>query len=217
MEASFWHTRWEAGQTGFHQDQVHALLVQYWAALGVAEGGAVLVPLCGKSKDIGWLAGQGHNVVGAELSPIAAQDFFAEAGIPAQVSPGSPFQIFTGAGISIFCGDFFELSAQQIGSLGGVYDRAALIALPADMRTAYARKLINLASGAPILLVTLDYNQSLMEGPPFAVSDHEVLELFQSDYQIECLTEVDALESEPRFAERGLTWLTERVYRLVAR
>ena len=217
MEPSFWHTRWEAGQTGFHQDQVHALLVEHWAALGVTEGGTVFVPLSGKSKDMGWLAGQGHNVIGSELSPIAAKDFFVEAGIPVKVSPVSPFKIFTGAGVSIFCGDFFELSGAQLGPLDGVYDRAALVALPPDMRALYARKLVDLAAGAPILLVTLDYDQDAMTGPPFAVSDHEVFELFESDYVIERLAELDALASEPRFAERGLTWLTERVYRLIRR
>jgi thiopurine S-methyltransferase len=215
VEASFWHTRWEAGQTGFHQDQVQALLVEHWAALGVTEGGRVFVPLCGKSKDLGWLAGQGHNVIGAELSPIASKDFFLEAGIPFEVSPPSPFQIFKSANVSIFCGDFFELSRSQIGPLDGVYDRAALIALPPDMRADYARKLTSLAAGAPILLVTLDYDQTAMAGPPFAVSDNEVFELFERDYAVECLADPDVLEAEPRFAQRGLTWLKERVYRLI--
>lgn len=217
MEASFWHSRWEAGQTGFHQDQVHALLIEHWSSLGVPEGGPVFVPLCGKSKDMGWLAGQGHQVIGAELSPVAAKDFFVEAGIPNQVSHAVPFQIFTGAGVRILCGDFFELSPRLLGPVQGIYDRAALIALPPDTRKTYARKLISLANGAPILLVTLDYDQKLMEGPPFAVCEDEVFELFQSNYQVERIANPDVLASEPRFEERGLTWLTERVYRLVAR
>ena len=217
MEASFWHDRWQAGQTGFHQNRVHPLLIEHWAALDVVEGGAVLVPLCGKSKDMGWLAGQGHSVVGVELSPIAAKDFFAEAGILVETSPAIPFQVFKGAGVSIYCGDFFQLSVDHVGQLDGVYDRAALVALPSNMRADYARKLVGLAAGAPILLITLDYDQPLMEGPPFAVSDADVHELFARDYSVELLAQADALKSEPKFAERGLTWLTERVYRLVSR
>ena len=214
MEPSFWHTRWEAGQIGFHQNEVHSLLTDHWAALGAAEGSTIFVPLCGKSKDLGWLAGQGHPVVGVELSPVAVKDFFAEAGIAAQTSPASPFQVVEGAGVKIYCGDFFEMSRAVLGPVGGVYDRAALIAMPGDQRQAYADKLTRLADGAPILLVTLDYEQDAMNGPPFAVPDDEVESLFEGRYRVQCLEEVDALAAEPHFAERGLGWLTERVYRL---
>jgi thiopurine S-methyltransferase len=216
VEPSFWHTRWEAGQIGFHQNEVQSLLSDHWTALGATEGSPIFVPLCGKSKDIGWLAGQGHGVVGVELSPLAVKDFFTEAGVTTQTSRISPFQIVSGAGVRIFCGDFFELSQTQLGPLGGVYDRAALIALPPEKRAAYAQQLITLADGAPMLLIALDYAQDAMNGPPFAVSDAEVTRLFKNHYQIECLQEVDALASEPHFAKRGLKWLTERVYRLRA-
>ena len=214
MEPAFWHARWEAGQTGFHLNEVHPLLSEHWSSLGLAEAGTVFVPLCGKTRDLGWLAGQGHNVVGVELSPIAAAEFFADAGITPQVDAESGFQIFSGAGIRIYCGDFFELTRAQLGPVNAVYDRAALIALPAADRRRYATRLARLAGDAPILLVTLDYAQRSMNGPPFAVADDEVFELFEGDYRVERLASKDVLDSEPKFAERGLTWLREQVFRL---
>mgnify|MGYP000992455332 CR=1 FL=1 len=66
MDHGFWLERWRNGQIGFHNSEVNGMLLRHHAQLGAAA--RVLVPLCGKSLDMGWLAAQGHEVVGIELS-----------------------------------------------------------------------------------------------------------------------------------------------------
>ena len=78
MEHNFWHERWQSNQLGFHQDATNQRLMTYWPQLALAAGSTVLVPLCGKSLDMAWLAAQGHKVLGIELSQIAVDAFFSE-------------------------------------------------------------------------------------------------------------------------------------------
>jgi len=76
MQADFWQKRWERDQIGFHLAEVNPYLQQYWPALGLAAQTRVLVPLCGKSLDLIWLADQGFEVLGIELAEKAVEDFF---------------------------------------------------------------------------------------------------------------------------------------------
>lgn len=229
MTPEFWHQRWQRGEIGWHSDAINRHLADYWPALGVPAHGRVLVPLAGKSLDMLWLAGRGHRVVGVELSPIAAEAFFRENGLEPEVTDLSPapFVRMARDELVLLVGDFFDLSVDVLGaahgaSIDAVYDRAALIALPPNLRPAYARHLSSLleASAAPgtappkSLLITLDYAQSRMQGPPFAVSEAEVRGLFGDRFLTEKLASIDALAESPRFAERGLDWLTEHVYGL---
>ena len=78
MDTDFWLERWQNNQTGFHQDEINSYLTRYWSGLGLTQGSRVLVPLCGKSLDMLWLAEQGHSVVGIELSRLAIEAFFHE-------------------------------------------------------------------------------------------------------------------------------------------
>lgn len=214
MQAEFWHSRWKNNQIGFHQSQVNAYLQQHWPALAVPAGGRVLVPLCGKSLDMLWLAGQGLQVLGVELSERAVEDFFSEHQLVPQVSQSGPFKVFRCEDIEIRCGDFFALTAEDVKGCTALYDRAAVIALPGEMRKRYVEHLqAILPVTAKGLLITLDYDQSQLDGPPFAVTDPEVQALFAAWHPLE-LASHDVLGESPKFQQAGASHLLERVYRL---
>ncbi|MFC0152258.1 thiopurine S-methyltransferase [Xanthomonas dyei] len=215
MDTNFWLQRWQDGQTGFHQDEVMPLLQKHWPALQLPRAACVLVPLCGKTLDMHWLAAQGHRVLGVELSPLAVTQFFDEANLQPQRHTSSAGEHFVAGPIEIICGDAFALDASVLADCTAVYDRAALVALPADLRrrylqTTYAR----LPAMCRGLLITLDYPQAEKAGPPFAVDTSEVQTLFQAQWQVQQLEQRDILEQEPRFRADGVTALYTAVYRL---
>lgn len=184
MDATFWHTKWARGETAFHIAQANPLLLAHFAALQLAKGQRVFMPLCGKSLDIHWLLANGYNVVGAELSPLAIEQLFAELGATAHVTTIGTLQCHSAPGIDIFVGDIFELNADQLGPVDAVYDRAALVALPADMRGRYAQHITNISQCAPQLLISYVYDQQLQNGPPFSVSPEEILRHYAGAYSL---------------------------------
>ncbi|WP_415889507.1 thiopurine S-methyltransferase [Neptuniibacter sp. SY11_33] len=186
MEHDFWHQKWSEGRIGFHQPEVNAYLVSYWERLCLAGGDKVFVPLCGKSKDMLWLRDRGHDVLGVELNPSACLDFFAESGLVAETGDAVKFISHRCENLNLICGDFFALSKESLADVKGVYDRAALVALPKDMRADYANKLIELLpKGVKILLVTLEFDRP--QGPPFSVSGEEVNSLFEPRFKVKRL------------------------------
>lgn len=214
MQAEFWHQRWQQQQIGFHQTQVNPYLSRYWHTLNLAAGSTVLVPLCGKSLDLLWLLAQGYRVIGVELSPLAVEAFFQENQIVSTVTKLGAFEVYQYDGLTIYCGDFFALTTDLLASVDAVFDRAALVALPADMRVTYAAKIQQLLQPAtPVLLVSFDYDQQQMPGPPFSVSLHEIRQLYPHS-AIDSLASESILEQEPHFKAKGLTALQEQLYRL---
>lgn len=216
MDADFWLQRWQQGRTGFHQDRVETLLAAHWDSLGVAPGSRVLAPLCGKSHDLDWLAAQGMQVVGIELAPLAAEQFFAERKLHATQETVSYGTWWRHGAISILCADIFQVPADIIAACDACYDRAALVALPESMRAAYAQAVYGpLPAGSPSLLITVDYPQHERAGPPFAVSDQEVHTLFDASWmQVKQLENRDILSHEPKFREQGVTRFETSVYAL---
>ena len=215
MEPSFWHERWERAEIGFHQQTINVHLQQFWNRLELRAGQRVFVPLCGKSHDLLWLAGEGHPVTGVEISPMAVAAFFTENGLTPRCWRDGAFEVWEADEIRILLGDFFALEPRRVADCAGVYDRASLIALPPAMRARYARHLQDvLSDGAPVLLVTLEYEQTAMQGPPFSVGEDEVRALYAPTHAVDLLVIRDALAEESRWRERGLTWLLEKVYRL---
>ncbi|MGY2439024.1 thiopurine S-methyltransferase [Pseudomonas sp. SDO52101_S400] len=215
MQPEFWHKKWESNQIGFHQPEVNPYLLRHWPDLTISVQARVLVPLCGKSLDLLWLAGQGHRVLGVELSERAVEDFFREQKLQPQINEEGGFKVYRAGAIELWCGDFFALSANDVADCTALYDRAALIALPAPMRERYAAHLLSiLPAGVSGLLITLDYDQQQMSGPPFAVEDAEVRRLFGGNWQVRALEEQDVLSESGKFLQAGVTRLEERVYRL---
>ena len=167
MESEFWHQRWASNQIGFHEGQVNAYLARHYADLGLAPGETVFVPLCGKSVDLRWLADQGAHVVGVELSPIAVESFFAEQGLTPRTRKEAAFTVWESGPIRLLCGDYFALTPAHLAGVHAVYDRTALIALPPERRADYIAHLDRLLPGARrTLLITLEYPQEQMQGPP---------------------------------------------------
>ena len=213
MEAKFWHERWVKGEIGFHQLDFNRHMQDFIGRLGIQPGAHILVPLCGKSLDMLWLAERGYQVTGIEISERAAKDFYIENGLEYELVRLPGVCIYRGENIDILCSDFFTVEATDLPRVDAVYDRASLIALPPQMRLDYAKHLTRMIGGGTrSLLVTLDYLQEEMQGPPFSVTGDEVRRLFGEQYQIGLLHSEDCLASEPRFRKKGLTRLDEQVY-----
>lgn len=218
MKKEFWLERWERAEIGFHQDEINPYLRRFWPELKVARGSEVFVPLCGKSLDMAWLRQQGSFVLGVELSSIAVKDFFHEQGKSPELVSGEGFDNYIADGICLACGDFFDLRKEDMAKVSAVYDRASLVALPPDMRESYARHLAQiLPSGTQILLVTFDYPQVEMQGPPFAVSVQEVEVLYGQYAEVRQLAQEDALPQNPRFRQRGVSRMEENIFLLTLR
>jgi thiopurine S-methyltransferase len=190
VNQEFWLERWKMGRIGFHQNEVEPFLIRYFPKM---EATTVLVPLCGKTMDLLWLAQLGHQVMGIELSPIACEAFFREiAQQPFEKEKKGLFTIYRGSGISLLCGDFFSLTSDDLASVTYIYDRAALIALPPDMRRKYAAHLIRLFQNTKqkklgALIVTLEYPQETVSGPPFAVTVSELHQLYGEAFEVQHL------------------------------
>jgi thiopurine S-methyltransferase len=223
MNADFWHERWETDQLGFHQTRVNDLLTRFWRDLEVARDTPVFVPLCGKSLDMIWLRQRGHPVVGIELSPIAVRDFFKENGLPdpSELGPApgaaveEPPRGYASAGYTLYCGDFFALTRDTLAEVGAVYDRASLIALPPELRARYAEQMTRLLpASVSMLLITIEYDQRRMSGPPHSVPVAEIEALYGRDFSIETLWSSGEIAPTPRFQERGLERWNEVVLRL---
>jgi thiopurine S-methyltransferase len=207
--AGKWHDSWREGRIGFHQSDVHNDLVAYEARFLAGGPHRILVPLCGKTVDLIWLAERGHEVVGVELVPQAVDEFFAEQELAATESEVDGLRVVTSGKIQLVNGDFFAVSKAHFGSFDRIWDRAALVALPDEIRGRYVAHLRSL--GAPSALVlqnVFEYDQSKMAGPPFSVNDSEVRRHYQGA-EIELLSEKDVIAKAPQFQAKGHEyWLT---------
>ena len=191
MDAEFWHRRWRKNEIAFHEGKANRLLATHFEKAYGQPGSRVFLPLCGKTRDIGWLMSRGYRVAGAELSETAVEQLFAELEVtPESVDLGS-LTHYSADGIDILVGDIFDVTPDVLGAVDVIYDRAALVALPDDMRRRYAAHLMHIAAKAPQFLITFIYDQSLMDGPPFSVTDEEVRHCYADYYALERITSVD--------------------------
>jgi thiopurine S-methyltransferase len=187
MQADFWHAKWEKNQIGFHEAETNPNLTENFHHLGLETGARILVPLCGKSLDMVWLMSQGYQVVGVELSELAVLQFFEEQDIPFEKTVDGDFIHYSTEGLELYVGDFFKMNADVLGQVDAVYDRAALVALPEEMRKNYTQHLSKISNTAPQLLATFEYDQSKRNGPPFSVSEEEVRLRYAEKFEINLL------------------------------
>lgn len=190
MDPTFWHQRWERGETAFHEKDGNPLLAQHFDALRLTKGARVFVPLCGKTRDISRLLQKGYRVIGAELSPIAIKQLFDELGITPKISQTGSLSHYHADHLDIFVGDFFDLTRETLGPVDAIYDRAALVALPEDMRRRYATHLMAITERSPQLLICFTYEQTQMPGPPFSITAEEIQRLYAGDYELNFLESV---------------------------
>lgn len=218
MEQDFWHQRWHNNEIGFHQETVNPYLLQYWPRMQLQPGARVLIPCCGKSLDLLWLHEQGFDVMGVEISTLAVAAFFTDHQLQAKNTEQGGYRISSMNRLQLYCGDFFQLTATDVNGVAAVYDRGSMVAMPAEMRRDYCNHLQEITNKqVPILLVTLDYPETEMQGPPFSISENEIHSTYANDYEIVILETQDILTDEPFFQDKGLTRLQERAYILSPR
>ena len=210
MEKSFWRQKWEENNIAFHASEVNPLLVKYFKQLSLANGSRIFLPLCGKTLDIPWLLSNGYRVAGAELSKIAIEQLFVELGVKPKISQVGELAHYSAPNIDIFGGDIFHLSSKILGLVDAIYDRAALVALPEEMRDRYTAHLMEITHKAPQLLICYEYDQSLMEGPPFSVSNEEVNRHYSGSYQLTSLASANVPGGlKGNYAVKENVWLLQ--------
>lgn len=211
MKHSFWFDKWRKDELGFDQLKPHSALKKHFPAL--APKSTVLVPLCGKSIDMLWLLEQGYEVIGVELVESAILDFFTENSLAYTRKDVGDFSHFYAneLPLHLIVGDFFALGLEQLTLADALYDRAALVALPKDMRADYIKQCqVLLKPEASIFLISFSYDTTAMQGPPFSISDEEI-----SDYwhgQLSLLESFDLLSAEAKFKEKGLSFMYEQTW-----
>jgi len=223
MEPAYWRNKWTKDEIGFHQARINTRLQRWWPSLELEAGSQVLVPLCGKTLDMLWLLQQGHQVLGIELSEIAVRAFFDENEFNYESRLDQHgLQHFVGTGdaesLHLIAGDWFSVPPEYTVNIAGCYDRASLVALPGPTRQQYAAHLAKLLPmDTKSLLITMNYDPTKMSGPPFAVSDQEVRELFATSFTVNELEFFDGAERLGNLRDRGLDSLQEYIYCLQRR
>lgn len=213
MQHDFWLNCWQKTQIGFHQDELQPLLVEYFPTLTQRSNGNVLIPLCGKTSDLLYFCEHlNFNVIGNELSEIACQDFFAENNLPVEITKHGVFNLYKSEKLTIYQGDFFSLQPDSFTDFDWIYDRAAIIALPIELRKQYAEHIkLFLAEKSKLFLITLEFDQNEKPGPPFSVSSKEIHSLFNG-YHIKEVANRDLTGKKFARAKLDVGSLVERLY-----
>lgn len=215
MHPEFWQQRWQEGRTGFHQATPTPLMMKYWPSFGVLADARVFVPLAGKSNDMVWLAAQGHRVLGVELAQMAVDQFFAEHALTPAVHETRYGKHHIAGNIELICGDVFHLDTAILESCTAVFDRAAMIALPPELRQRYIQEVYaKLPSGCHGLLITLEYPQQDRDGPPFSVQETEVRAQLEPVWQVHLQDRRPIPADHPGFVA-GASKLDTAVYKLI--
>lgn len=215
VDNQHWLDRWRDNRIGFHEAAVNRHLQAFLPQFSLEAGSCVFLPLCGKAHDIAWLAEQGYEVIGIELSELAIQAFFEEQSLEYQRFDSDRFGVYEAERITLLQGDFFDLRNDDLGACSFVYDRASLIAMAEADRPRYYRHMLSITPAVrSMLLITLNYDQSEMQGPPFAVPDAEIYRYYENAFSINLLQSEDIVDELPRWREAGLGTLVESVFRL---
>ncbi len=215
VDNQHWLDRWEQNRIGFHEESVNRHLQKYLPRFGLPAGAGIFLPLCGKAHDIRWIAEQGYEVIGIDISQIAVEAFFEENELEYERVESDRFGVYRSGNICLLQGDFFDLGREDLQTCSLVYDRAALIAMERPDRPRYYEHMSSiLPAASSMLLITLDYDQSEMTGPPFAVPTAEVQQHYAGSFDIRELESSSIIDERPRWRKVGLTALTESVFRL---
>ena len=215
MEHAFWHDKWARKEIGFHLPEAHPWLVKHIESHPLSKNDVVFVPLCGKTHDIGLFLKQGVKVIANELSESAIVELFSELGLTPKISSWKDHgQCYQADLLTVYVGDFFKLTQDELKDVTRIYDRAAIVALPDTMRAQYSEQLKTFCVDAKHWLMTLEYDQDKMSGPPFSVTEAEVIEHYGNSYQINTVIRRDVIDQEPRFKEKGLSSFVQCFYEL---
>jgi len=208
---NIWESRWQENRIGFHLNEVNPNLMQFSKELLQYNPDRVFVPLCGKTLDLCWLSKKTKKVIGVELVKKAVNNFFIENKISYFLKREANLQKYSSKSIDIYLGDFFNLNPEVTSLFKAIYDRASLVAIKKNERRKYVDHLISfLGPVGRILLITLEYNQNKMMGPPYSVTTEEIESLFSQFYSIKLLDTRDIIDDH--FRSKGLTQLLEHVF-----
>lgn len=207
MDKDFWNKKWEKNQLAFHENEVNPLLIKHEISLELLATNRILVPLCGKTLDIPWLLSKGYQVVGVELVEKAILQFFESLKENPEISELSGLKRFSLPNLDMFVGDIFNISSIGLGKVDAVYDRAALVALPKNMRSDYISHMVKITKGAKQLLITYEYDQALMDGPPFSFSNSDIFQYYDQYYKIELLSTQNVEDSLKGHQAKEHVWL----------
>lgn len=217
MEHAEWLERWRAGRTPFHMNQVNPWLVRFAHRLDLGPDRRVLVPLCGKTLDLEYLARQGGSIFGVDLAEEALRQFLAGQQREATRQVRGEATFLLAEPFTLVAADILTLTPEQMGRFHAIWDRAALVAMPSTCRATYMRMLVSgLQPGGRILLVSMEYDTALMDGPPFSVSAQEIEDLLGNSEQVELLAEQEVDADEPIRLNHDLPWAKESVYLITA-
>ncbi len=193
MDRAFWIDKWQANEIGFHKADVNPMLLAHINQLGLGDGCRVFLPLCGKTRDIGWLLSRGYRVCGAEFSVLAVEQLFTNLGVEPTRKKAGALTRFSANGIEIFVGDIFDVTQSALGPVDAIYDRAALVALQWEMRGRYAAHLADITDHARQLLICFEYDQTTMNGPPFSVDENELRRIYADGYEFKMIERADVI------------------------
>ena len=211
MDSSFWLQKWKKNEIGFHKSEANPALVKYFEKLSLLKGSRVFVPLCGKTLDIPWLLSEGYRVSGAELIEMAVEQLFDELGVKPKIARIGKTSLYSAKDIDIFVGNILDLSGEILGSVDAIYDRAALVALPEEIRNQYTAHLTEITDKTTQLLITFEYDQNLMEGPPFSISKEEVSRHYSDSYDLSLLVSTDVVGGlKGKCAAKENVWLLRK-------
>ena len=210
-----WLKFWENNETNWHGDRITQELVEYFELFELETRDKVFVPLCGKSLDMIYIMNQGFSVVGVEISEIGVRQFFSENNLTYKITKVDDFDLYSSENLEIYCGDFFSLTSKHLNNVKAVLDSKSLIALEPDLRQKYAKHLNDIISlGVRILLVTLNYPQHQMSGPPFSVDKSEVESLFSMAFESQELRSFNDIENESKLTRAGVDYINNAAYYL---
>jgi thiopurine S-methyltransferase len=210
MDAEFWRQKWQKNEIAFHASNANPLLVKHFNRLSLEKGSRVFLPLCGKTLDIAWLLSNGFRVAGAELVEMAILQLFDELRLKPEIREAGKLKRFSAENIDIFAGNIFDLSGKTLGPVDAVYDRAALVALPKEIRVRYTAHLLNLTLKKPQLVICYEYDQSRVEGPPFSITAEEINRHYRENYDLSLLESVEV----PGGLRGGLCTAKENIWLL---
>ncbi len=210
-----WLKFWENNETNWHGDNVTQELIEYFELFELEPRDKVFVPLCGKSLDMLYIMNQGFSVIGVEISEIGVRQFFNENNLTYKITKVDDFDLYSTENLEIYCGDFFALTSKHLNNVKSVFDRKSLIALEPEVRQKYVKHLNDIISvGARILLVTLQYPQYQMSGPPFSVDKSEVESLFSMAFESRELRSFNDIENGLKLERAGVDFINNAAYYL---
>ena len=215
LEPQYWQEKWESRQIGFHRDQPHPFLQKHIDTISFGPGKRILIPLCGKTVDIPYLLSRGFEVLGVELVETAVQELFSEMTVQPEIESlmNGKLKSYSAEGIRVFAGDLFDISPELLDSVDAIYDRASIVALPEGMRERYSERLLRLCPEAPQLIITFEYDQSGMDGPPFSVTERNLREYYGKTHQLTLLEKIQLQDGLKHLESvRECAWMLEPIH-----